>query len=250
MHVMRVLIIKLSSLGDIIHTLPALTDAQRVHPNITFDWLVEKSFSDIPAWHPAVNQVIPVSLREMKKNLIQSVKSGALSTLKRAVRQHTYDHVIDGQGLIKSALITRFLARGDSHGFDRHSIRERPAAWFYRHRYSIPYQRHAIDRTRQLFSDVLAYPYDPNSRPDFGPITAAFTEPPIPLPKPYILFLHGTTWTNKKWPLAYWRQLVECAIDAGYHVLLPGETQKNTKTPPHSQTVSIQLWQLLPLQPQ
>ena len=69
---MRVLIVKVSSLGDIIHTLPAVTDAQRAHANLVFDWVVEEGFVEVPSWHPAVNKVIPVAIRRWRRNLMQT----------------------------------------------------------------------------------------------------------------------------------------------------------------------------------
>ena len=67
----RVLIVKTSSMGDVIHTLPALTDARRAYPDIQFDWVVEEGFAEIPSWHPAVDRVIPVAIRRWRKNLLK-----------------------------------------------------------------------------------------------------------------------------------------------------------------------------------
>ena len=98
---MRVLLIKTSSLGDVIHALPALTDAARALPGIRFDWVVEEGFAEIPAWHPAVDRVIPVAIRRWRKNLWQTFRSGEWKRFKDRVREQRYDLVIDAQGLFK-----------------------------------------------------------------------------------------------------------------------------------------------------
>ena len=103
---MRVLLVKTSSLGDVIHTLPALTDAQRAIPGIQFDWVVEEGFAEIPAWHPAVAQVIPVAIRRWRKHPLQTLRSGEWRRFKARLRETHYDLVIDAQGLLKSAWLT------------------------------------------------------------------------------------------------------------------------------------------------
>jgi lipopolysaccharide heptosyltransferase I len=105
----RVLLVKTSSLGDVIHTLPALTDAARAIPGIQFDWVVEEGFAEIPAWHPAVAQVIPVAIRRWRKNLWQTIKNGEWTRFKQRLSESRYDLVIDAQGLLKSAWLTRYV---------------------------------------------------------------------------------------------------------------------------------------------
>ena len=100
---MRVLLIKTSSMGDLIHTLPALTDAGLAMPGIRFDWMVEENFAEIPAWHPLVDRVIPVSLRRWRKNWFSASTRGELRALRSALQAEKYDLVLDAQGLVKSA---------------------------------------------------------------------------------------------------------------------------------------------------
>src|ERR1043165_9917793 len=108
---MRVLIIKMSSMGDIIHTLPAVTDAAKVIPNIQFDWVVEEAFAEVPQWHEQVKQIIPIALRRWRKNICQTIQSGELKQFYTRLRVQEYDFVLDAQGSIKSA-ITTYLSRG------------------------------------------------------------------------------------------------------------------------------------------
>ncbi|EJN37243.1 lipopolysaccharide heptosyltransferase I [Pseudomonas sp. GM84] len=201
---MRVLIIKTSSLGDVIHTLPALTDAAHAIPGIRFDWVVEEGFAEIPSWHPAVDRVIPVAIRRWRKNLWQTVKSGEWKAFKQRLREHKYDLVIDAQGLVKSAWLTRYV-KAPVAGLDRFSAREGLASRFYDRRLSVAVGQHAVERVRQLFAMALAYDL-PEGIGNYGLDLDRLQLPPA---APYVVFLHGTTWATKHWPEAYWRELAE-----------------------------------------
>ena len=201
---MRVLIIKTSSLGDVIHTLPALTDAAHAIPGIRFDWVVEEGFAEIPSWHPAGDQVIPVAIRRWRKNLWQTIKSGEWKAFKQRVRERKYDLVIDAQGLVKSAWLTRYV-KAPGAGLDRYSAREGWASRFYDRRLSVATGQHAVERVRQLFAMALAYDL-PEGIGNYGLDLERLQLPPA---APYVVFLHGTTWATKHWPEAYWRELAE-----------------------------------------
>ena len=201
---MRVLIIKTSSLGDVIHTLPALTDAAHAIPGIRFDWVVEEGFAEIPSWHPAVDQVIPVAIRRWRKNLWQTIKSGEWKAFKQRVLERKYDLVIDAQGLVKSAWLTRYV-KAPVAGLDRYSAREGWASRFYDRRLSVATGQHAVERVRQLFAMALAYDL-PEGIGNYGLDLERLQLPPA---APYVVFLHGTTWATKHWPEAYWRELAE-----------------------------------------
>ncbi|HYQ55049.1 MAG TPA: lipopolysaccharide heptosyltransferase I, partial [Pseudomonas sp.] len=201
---MRVLIIKTSSLGDVIHTLPALTDAAHAIPGIRFDWVVEEGFAEIPSWHPAVDRVIPVAIRRWRKNLWQTLRSGEWKAFKQRLREHKYDLVIDAQGLVKSAWLTRYV-KAPVAGLDRYSAREGLASRFYDRRLSVAVGQHAVERVRQLFAMALAYDL-PEGIGNYGLDLDRLQLPPA---APYVVFLHGTTWATKHWPEAYWRELAE-----------------------------------------
>ncbi|MCX2685523.1 lipopolysaccharide heptosyltransferase I [Pseudomonas sp. DCB_AW] len=201
---MRVLIIKTSSLGDVIHTLPAITDAAHAIPGIRFDWVVEEGFAEIPSWHPAVDQVIPVAIRRWRKNIWQTLKSGEWKAFKQRVRARKYDLVIDAQGLVKSAWLTRYI-KAPVAGLDRYSAREGLASRFYDRRLSVATGQHAVERVRQLFALALAYDL-PEGIGNYGLDLDRLQLPPA---APYVVFLHGTTWATKHWPEAYWRELAE-----------------------------------------
>lgn len=214
---MRVLLIKTSSLGDVIHTLPALTDAARALPGIQFDWVVEEGFAEIPTWHPAVSKVIPVAIRRWRKNLWQTFKSGEWHGFKKRLRDTPYDLVIDAQGLLKSAWLTRYV-KAPIVGLDKDSAREPLAARFYDRSYPVARGQHAVERLRQLFAQALGYEV-PAGLGDYGLDRSRLLD--ATSGAPFVLFLHGTTWATKHWPELYWRQLAERMIGQGLQVQLP-----------------------------
>lgn len=214
---MRVLLIKTSSLGDVIHTLPALTDAMGALPGIQFDWVVEEGFAEIPTWHPAVANVIPVAIRRWRKNLWQTLKNGEWRQFKQRLRDTRYDLVIDAQGLLKSAWLTRYV-KAPVAGLDKASAREPVAARFYDRPYAVARGQHAVERLRQLFGQALGYTV-PAGVGDYGLDRSRLLEPGAAAP--FVLFLHGTTWDSKHWPELYWRQLTERMIGQGLEVRLP-----------------------------
>jgi len=220
---MKVLIIKTSSMGDLIHTLPALTDAMNAIEGIEFDWLVEENFIEIPAWHPAVKRVIPIALRRWRKNWRAAWANKEIQNFIKELKSQHYDLIIDAQGLIKSA-IPAFLAKGKRVGFDRESIKEPLAALFYQQKYNITKNQQAIYKVRQLFSQALNYPLV-QTAPDYG---INITAEPL-IEKPYLIFLHGTTWQTKFWPEVFWTELTQLANAKGYQVFYPIADQTDTE---------------------
>lgn len=214
---MRVLVVKTSSLGDVIHTLPALTDAAQAIPGIRFDWVVEEAFAEIPAWHPAVDRVIPVAVRRWRKAPLRALISGEWGGFKRQIEKGRYDATIDAQGLLKSAVLTRYSGK-PVHGLDQNSAREPLASRFYSHPHTVPVGRHAVDRVRELFAKALGYTV-PEGPGDYG--LDRWRLAGADDCGPYLLFLHGTTWVTKHWPEIYWRRLVERATGRGWAVRLP-----------------------------
>lgn len=213
---MKVLLIKTSSLGDIVHAFPALTDAARAYPDIELDWVVEEAFADIAALHPSISRVIPCALRRWRRAPLKAWRNGEWRLFKRDIQASHYDVVIDAQGLIKSAFITR-LTRGERVGLDKHSAREAFSARALDRPVSVPKEQHAITRLRQLFSQALNYPL-----PDSGPDSGFSSAPALSADSvEKIIFLHGTTWPTKHWPEQQWRQLAQMACDAGKEVWLP-----------------------------
>lgn len=212
---MKLLLVKTSSLGDIVHAFPALNDAARSVDGLVCDWLVEESYVDLPAWHPAVRNVITVSLRGWRRPpWLQHIP--ALRRFLRRLRQEHYDLVLDAQGLLKSALLTR-LAHGRRIGPDARSLREPLAARLYDETVPVQWKQHAIDRNRELFAAALGYAV-PDTM-EYGlrvPVDGGRPKPAADTP--YLVFVPGTTWPSKRWPARHWQDLARTAADAGWRV--------------------------------
>lgn len=214
--------------------------------------MIEERFQAIPKWHPAVDRVIPIALRQWKKNKTKHpVKVfSAIKNFKKILNEKTYDLVIDAQGLLKSVMIA-WLVKAPTAGYQSHCIREKMASYFYRYRYDVPWNQHAVERIRQLFSLALYYPR-PGGVVDYGlrGLFAFINDIPqertsmssrsIPsmvrtslgdiIDKrsqgAYVLFFHGTTWANKHWPEKYWKALIQLLNQKNLHVKLSWGTQE------------------------
>jgi heptosyltransferase-1 len=216
---MRILLVKTSSLGDVIHNLPVASDIRRRFPEAKIDWLVEESFAEIPRLHPAVSQVIPVAMRRWRKSLLSRATWCEISAYRRAVSADIYDAVIDAQGLVKSALLAS-PARGPKFGQDGNSAREPLAARFYDRSFTIPRNQNAVLRNRQLASAALGYALDALPL-DYGMTAPALQADWLAIGK-YAVLLTATSRTDKEWPEDHWHTLAAALNAAGLHCVLPG----------------------------
>lgn len=216
---MRVLIIKMSSLGDVLHLMPALSEAQYHYPHIQFDWVVEESFAQLPSWHPAVTQVIPVAFRRLRKYTWRMWRQPEWQDFLKQLRAQHYDLIIDAQGLIKSAFIAR-LAHGQRAGLSWRSARESLASCVYHKRYPVDPTLHAVIRMKRLMAQALQYQCD-DDKIDYNLELPAVDLPFSLTDSRFLIFFHGTTWVTKLWPETYWRQLAHRAQQEGLVVYLP-----------------------------
>ena len=216
--------IKLTSMGDLMHALPALTDAVSAYPGIEFDWVVDESFAEVPSWHPAVRNIYKSAHRRWRKQFLNTFKGKEVRLFVEQINKNDYDLVIDAQNNLKSAFIS-FLRRGHVHGMDKSSVAERPAHWAYKYRHYVDTRLHAIMRQRALFAFAMGYGL-PDTRPDYGLREDAFTMPALELPDPYIVLVHNASWTTKLWPNAHWHKLIGLAAENGYNVVLPGGSKQ------------------------
>ncbi len=156
---LRIAIVRLSALGDIVNTALVLQIIHNHYPDVQIDWFVEEAFAPVLQGHPLIHEVVAVPLKKIKKQK-------SLSLLRRTIRilrsREAYDHIIDAQGLLKSALVAAFLP-GAVHGFDRKSAREGVASIFYTTTSSIPYDLNIIKRNVMVITQALAIPYDENA---------------------------------------------------------------------------------------
>ena len=215
---MRILIVKTSSLGDVIHNLPVVSDILSHLPKVTVDWVVEESFAAIPRLHPGVEEVIPVALRRWRKNLFNRATWAEIASFRHQLQLQNYDIVLDTQGLPKSALIAA-QAHGTKCGYDAESARERVAARFYERRYTVSKAAHAVTRNRVLAG--AAFGYVAESPVDFG-ITAAKSGAAWLPGKPYVVLLTATSRDDKLWPETHWQELGQQLKALGFISILPG----------------------------
>ena len=261
---MKILVVKLSSLGDILHMFPAVSDLRRHFPSAEIHWLVEPAFAEVAAWHSAISKVITVPLRAHKKSWWKI--PALLSKLRQQLHAENYDIVLDAQGLLKSALLSR-LAGIAVFGFAADTAREPLAARLYKKSAKVQKGVHVIEKNRQLIAKIFSA--DITSSPikntrvestwvestlDFGldkfrhdslqnnfvpAFTAATTES-------YIVLLHGTTWNSKYWPESAWVELIHRLTQQGVRCLLPWGNEEERQRAYRLQTAGGAHAQVLP----
>jgi heptosyltransferase-1 len=210
-----VLLVKTSSLGDVIHALPAVSDMKAFAPDIEIEWVVEESLVAIPRLHAAVIAVMPVAVRRWRRRFWQKAVRSEISAFIDRLRAKPYDAVIDTQGLLKSAVIATG-ARGIRHGLDFHSARE-PLGIFYQHSYRVGWDLHAVERNRVLVARALGYTV---STPCNYGISAAARSFDWLVAGPYVVLLHSTSGDYKLWPEAHWVALARQFGERGLRCVL------------------------------
>ncbi|MDX9706034.1 MAG: lipopolysaccharide heptosyltransferase I [Azospira sp.] len=222
---MRILLVKTSSLGDVIHNLPVAADLARRFPGVEIDWCVEEAFADVPRLSPAVRETIPVAVRRWRKQLFSAATWREIGALRRRLAGGAYDAVLDTQGLLKSALIAAG-AGGQRLGHDRDSAREPLAARFYDRSFFIPRELHAVERNRQLAAAAFGYALPPAL--DYGiaaPEVAAPWLPAVQPALPLAVLLTATSRDDKLWPEADWIALGRALVQRGLKPVLPAGSE-------------------------
>ncbi|WP_418319488.1 lipopolysaccharide heptosyltransferase I [Piscinibacter sakaiensis] len=216
---MRVLIVKLSSLGDVVHALPVIHDMRAAIPGISIDWVVEPGFAPLLQRVDGIEGIVELPLRRWRKAWWTAVVRAEFAAFRRRLRETSYDAVIDLQGLTKSVLVAR-LARGPSFGLAHRtdgSSYEAPARWLVDHPLMVPRHIHALDRSRQLAGSALAYA--PDGQVQFG--LHALQPHAEADRRPLMVFVHGTSRDDKLWPEADWITLGGRLVAAGWRIALP-----------------------------
>jgi heptosyltransferase-1 len=196
---MRLLIVKMSSMGDVVHALPVVHDIRQALPNAQIEWLVESSFAAIARLHPGVNRVHALAWRRWRRKLFDRDTWHAMRDLRAQLRAQPYDCVLDLQGLLKSALWGR-QALGPLAGYDAASAREPMAAWLYARKAAVPRDLHAVERCRRLAAAHLGYPA-PSAPPVFGIVAANGS---WKLRGPSAALIPCASRPEKIWPEARW----------------------------------------------
>lgn len=220
-----ILLVKTSSMGDVLHNLPVVTDICRHFPHARIDWAVEESFAALPILHPGVKKIIPVAIRRWRKSWWFSRNEWRATC--RHLRATHYDLAIDTQGLLKSALIS-YCAAAPKCGFDWKSAREPLASLFYGRTFQVARNQHAVERNRQLAAQALGYSID--SPADYGIRTPSLMLPWLPN-NPYVVLLHATSREDKLWPEQNWITLGQHLLQSGLRVVLPwGNEQEKVRS--------------------
>ena len=206
-------------MGDLMHALPALTEAKEHKEDISFDWVVDTNFASVPSWHPSVNKIITTDHRNWKKQLFSKNSRKSLRGVINQINDNNYDLVVDMQNNLKSAFIS-YLCKHDVVGLDSKSAREYPAHLAYSKRINVDKKLHAIERQKKLLGDALGYEYEQGPI-NYGASFNAFIKPNITLPDKYFVLVQNASWITKQWSIGNWQQLILYLEDKGIVMLLP-----------------------------
>lgn len=224
---LKVLLIKMSSMGDLVHNLPLVSDIRARFPDARIDWVAEEAYSPIPALHPGVNRVIPVAWRRWRRTLGRAETWQEMKAFVAALRAVDYDLILDTQGLYKSAAVG-MLAHGCIVGGDRHSIKEGGAALFYNKRLAISRSRHVIDRCRAVGAGALGYVAD---TPQVFGIRAEPLQADWLPADPYCVLMHAASRPEKLWAEAHWVALGLYLHQGGMRVAFPwGSSEERSRS--------------------
>ncbi len=260
---MKILLVKLSSLGDVVHTLPVVNDIHAALPDAQIDWVVEKSFAPLLSFFVAnkqINRIITCELRRWRKTPFSSATRSEWRSFKAALQAQSYDAVIDLQGLSKSAVVS-WLARLAPNG-KRYALAnqtegsgyEAPTRWVADVAFHIQPHIHAVKRSRELAALALGYRLD--LTPDFGLKTAVDQQirarAASEIVAKTVAFIHGTSRADKQWPLSHWHELGQHLIRADYNIAVAHGSAAELAT---SQAIaqklsgqgSVTVWPMLPL---
>ncbi len=219
----KILIVRTSSLGDLVHMLPAISDIARHVPGARIDWIVEESFAEIPAWHPAVHEVISVAHRRWRKHWWSAETRAARVALRNNLDARNYDVVLDMQALMKSVWLVR-QTHGVRHGLDRRSAREPLASFFYDVKHAVNFWQPAVQRQRELAAAAFGYAFE--GEPDFG-LDRITKDVEI---QPYAVIMPSASRDDKLWPEADWKKVFGRLHEHGLDLKLlsgsPSETER------------------------
>ncbi len=225
---MKIAIVKLSALGDIVHAMVALQFVKKADPEIIIDWIVEDGFSGVLQGNPDINQILTVNLQSLKQNKINLFRE--LKKISKYAKNN-YDMVIDAQGLIKSAIVAKILSFNVA-GFDKQSIREKPATWLYKKQIAYSYEANTIDRNVAVIGLPLGINITEqqiiNKAPflfytdGLGSIASYFTKE-----KANIVFVIGSTWPSRNYPKEKYLKVIQ-GLNANSLIIWGSDQEKQT----------------------
>ena len=206
-------------MGDLMHALPALTEAKEHITDISFDWVVDKNFASVPSWHPLVDKTIVTDHRNWRRQLFSKKARESLQQVLNEINGTQYDLVVDMQNNLKSALVS-FLSKHRVTGMDAKSVREYPAHLAYSTKINVDKDLHAIERQKKLLAEALDYSYSMKNV-DYGALLETFIEPNINLPNKYVVLVQNASWITKQWSIAKWQKLVQYFDGKNIKMILP-----------------------------
>ena len=206
-------------MGDLMHALPALTEAKEHIADISFDWVVDKNFASVPSWHPLVDKTIVTDHRNWRRQLFSKKSRESLQQVLNEINGTQYDLVVDMQNNLKSALVS-FLSKHRVTGMDAKSVREYLAHLAYSTKINVDKDLHAIERQKKLLAEALDYSYSMKNV-DYGALLETFIEPNINLPNKYVVLVQNASWITKQWSIAKWQKLVQYFDGKNIKMILP-----------------------------
>ena len=224
---MKVLIIKLTSMGDLMHALPAITEASSKIQGIEFDWVVDKNFSAVASWHPSIKRTIETNHRMWKTNVFSKNVRDEIKNIQKIIDQSSYDYVVDMQNNLKSAFVS-YNIKKNVIGMDKNSSREYPSHWAYKTKVKVSKEKHAVRRQKILLSKALGYEADLEIN-DYGIEKTLFLKPEVDLPENYCVLVQNASWPTKLWSVEKWQQLISYLEERNITCLMPSGTLEEKK---------------------
>jgi heptosyltransferase I len=222
---MRIAIVKLSALGDIVHAMVVLQFIKKLNKEITIDWIVEKHYQELLNFHPHINQVIAINLRRAKSNKSLII---FFNELKRFRKLNSYDLVIDLQGLIKSAIISRIIPSKNTIGFDKNSAREGLASFFYSKKFEIIYGENVVKRNFELVKFALDMPFEISmlhQKASFVFSSQRYKNSSLSISKKNVVLVPGASQKTKIYPVNKIAELTNL-LDANFIVIWGNNSER------------------------
>jgi len=211
-------------MGDLMHALPAITEAKGQITNITFDWVVDKSFSSVPNWHPSVTNIIETNHREWKLNLFSTKSREEIRKVVNRIDESDYDLIVDMQNNLKSAFLS-YMCESSVIGLDAKSAREYPAHLAYKNTIRVSKEMHAVERQKLLLASALGYKTNTENN-DYGISKVKFKKP-LEMPSyNYAICVQNASWITKQWPIESWKELLRILEKRDINLLFPSGNQE------------------------